>query len=163
MVTCVIFLIGVVSTLQAVVTHYSSLVALRFLLGCSEGLYAGAPYYLSLFYPHDRVGLRQGIFLSGSALANAYSGSLGYAIGKIRGSISPWRYLFIVEGIPSCCACALAWFFLPDSISGARFLSARNKEVAAYFMPFDDNSDAENHIGIQWLKYFKAFSDYKSK
>jgi MFS family permease len=60
----------------------------------------GVPLYLSFFYPRERLGLRTGIFLSGSALANAYGSALAYGISEARGSIATWRILFLIEGMP---------------------------------------------------------------
>jgi MFS family permease len=71
----------------------------RFLLAIPEAMYGpGVPLYLSFFYPRERLGLRTGIFLSGSALANAYGGALAYAISQAKGAIATWRILFLVEG-----------------------------------------------------------------
>lgn len=73
----------------------------RFLLAIPEAMYGpGVPLYLSFFYPRERLGLRTGIFLSGSALANAYGSALAYGISEARGSIATWRILFLIEGMP---------------------------------------------------------------
>ena len=62
-------------------------------------------------YPREKAGFRVGIFLSGSAAANAYGGVLAYGISQARGAIAPWRTLFIVEGIPTCLlAIVTLWF-----------------------------------------------------
>lgn len=90
---------GVVSTVQAATTSWSGMMVCRFLLAIPEAAYApGVPLYLSFFYPRERLGLRTGIFVSGSALANAYGGALAYGISQAKGAIAPWRILFIVEG-----------------------------------------------------------------
>ncbi|QPC62794.1 hypothetical protein HYE67_005025 [Fusarium culmorum] len=118
-----------ISACQAAVTNYPSLVALRVLLGCFEGMFSGVPLYLSFFYPKEKVGFRQGIFLSGSALANAYGCVLGYAILGIRGPVAPWRCLFLIEGLPVWIVAVLVWLYLPDDLISARFLTDREKEV----------------------------------
>jgi MFS family permease len=147
--------------MQAAVTNYAGMVVLRLLLGIVEAMYAGTPYYLSFFYARHKVGFRQGIFLTGSALANAYGGALGYAIGNISGSIAPWKILFIIEGLPSCCAAGLAWWLLPDNIAAASFLSTREKEVAVNMVQRGQTADITNHTGIRWKLYLTAFTDYK--
>lgn len=76
----VVFAWSSLSSLQASVQDFSGLAAIRFFLGVFEAMYAGVPVYLSFFYPRDKIGFRQGIFISGSALANAYGGALGYAV-----------------------------------------------------------------------------------
>ncbi|UNI18038.1 hypothetical protein JDV02_004335 [Purpureocillium takamizusanense] len=125
---------GLVSTLQAVCTTWSGLMISRVFLGIMEACYApGVTLYLSYFYPREKAGFRVGIFLSGSAAANAYGGILAYGISHARGAIAPWRTLFIVEGIPTCLLAIVTWFFLPDGPGSARFLSNREKEIATQF------------------------------
>jgi MFS family permease len=90
---------GTVSTVQAACTSWKGLMVCRFLLAIPEAMYGPAvPLYLSFFYPRERLGLRVGLFLSGSALANAYGGALAYGISQARGVIHAWRILFLVEG-----------------------------------------------------------------
>lgn len=74
-----VFFWGVIATVQAGVTGWGSLMACRFLLAIGEAAFGpGVPLYLSFFYPRDKVGFRQGVFISGAAAANAYGGALAY-------------------------------------------------------------------------------------
>ena len=123
----------------------------------------GVPLYLSYFYPREKLGLRTGIFLSGSALANVYGGVLAYGISQAKGSIGPWRILFIVEGVPTGCLAIVAWYFIPDSPASARFLNAREKEVAIELSLRQPGDRSEEHKGLQWKQVFGALLDYRSK
>ncbi|KAF5977766.1 zinc finger protein transcription factor [Fusarium bulbicola] len=151
-----------ISACQAAVTNYASLVVLRVLLGCFEGMFSGVPLYLSFFYPRDKVGFRQGIFLSGSALANAYGGVLGYAILGIRGSVAPWRCLFLIEGLPVWIVAILAWLYLPDDLLSAKFLTDREKEVAWQCVGRGQTVDSEGAGGVSWAEWRSAFLDWRS-
>ncbi|RGP71255.1 hypothetical protein FLONG3_7205 [Fusarium longipes] len=151
-----------ISACQAAVTNYTSLVVLRVLLGCFEGMFSGVPLYLSFFYPRDKVGFRQGIFLSGSALANAYGGVLGYAILGIRGSVEPWRCLFLIEGLPVWIIAILVWFYLPDNLLSARFLNDREKEVAWHCISRGQIVDSQESGRVSWLEWRSAFFDWRS-
>lgn len=105
--------------------------ALRFLLGAAEaGFGPSIPYLLSFFYLRHEHGFRSGIFLAAAPLANTFAGALAYAITNGHSSIANWRLLFLVEGIPTILAAPLAWFFLPDSPTTAKFLTEEEKEVA---------------------------------
>jgi MFS family permease len=139
------------------------MVVLRLLLGATEAMYAGVPVYLSFFYPRDRVGFRQGIFLSGSALANAYGGALGYAIIQIKSHLEPWRILFLIEGLPTFILAVVAWFCFPDDIESARFLSRREKQVAKHMVSREQTADVVNHTGLRMKDFLAAFKDYKSE
>lgn len=135
--------------------------ASRVCLGVVEAMYGpGAPLYLSFFYPRHKVGLRIGIFLSGAALANAYGGALAYGIAQAKGSIASWKILFIVEGLPTCILAVVAWFFLPDSLTKARFLTPREKEIA---LLMSEKQSSDETSGLQWKQVFKAFLDFASK
>lgn len=125
-------------------------------------MYAGVPVYLSFFYPRDRVGFRQAIFLSGSALANAYGGALGFAITRIKSHVEPWRILFLIEGLPTFVMAVVAWFCFPDDIEGAAFLSPREKQVVKHLVNREQTADVVEHTGLRVKDFMAAFTDYKS-
>ncbi|EWZ50804.1 hypothetical protein FOZG_01181 [Fusarium oxysporum Fo47] len=125
-------------------------------------MFSGVPLYLSFFYPRDKVGFRQGIFLSGSALANAYGGVLGYAILGVRGSVAPWRCLFLIEGLPVWIVAILAWFYLPDDLLSAKFLTDREKEVAWQCVGRGQTVDSQGAGGVSWAEWRSAFLDWRS-
>ena len=139
--------------------------ACRFFLGVAESMFGpGVPLYLSYFYPRDKVGFRHGVFIAGSAMANAYGGALAYGITQIRGSVAPWKILFIIEGAPTCCLAIFAWFFLPDSIHAAKFLTAREKEVATRMVARNQSVDEGGQKqGIRLAEFVEGFKDPKSK
>ncbi|KAI0197009.1 major facilitator superfamily domain-containing protein [Astrocystis sublimbata] len=161
-VAVVVFAFATISTSQAAAQNYAGFVVFRLLLGATEAMYAGVPVYLSFFYPRDRVGLRQGMFLSGSALANAYGGALGYAITRIKSHIEPWRILFLIEGLPTFVLAVVAWFYFPDDIESARFLTDREKAVVKHMVSRDQTADVVNHTGLRVNDFLTAFKDWKS-
>lgn len=85
------------------VNSFPQILATRSLLGIFESVFgSGAPYFLSLFYQRQELGLRVSILLGMSPVANCFASALAYGITHIRGSIEPWRYLFIIgEILPS--------------------------------------------------------------
>lgn len=161
-VTFIVCAFATISASQAAAQNYAGLVALRLLLGATEAMYAGVPVYLSFFYPRDKVGFRQGIFLSGSALANAYGGALGYAITQIKSHIEPWRILFLIEGLPTFIMAAVAWFGFPDDIESAGFLTDREKRVVKQMVSRNQTADVENHTGLRVRDFLAAFQDWRS-
>ncbi|KUJ22189.1 MFS general substrate transporter [Mollisia scopiformis] len=160
-VTFVVLYWGIVSTLQAVCTSWQGLMACRFFLGWAETMFGpGIPLYFSFFYPPEYLGLRFGIFLSGSALANAYGGALAYALSHIHSSVANWKFLFIIEGVPTVLLAVATWFFLPDSPEKARFLNERERLVAEAFAQ-NQPGDFE-HEGLQVSQLMDAFKDYRN-
>ena len=117
--------------------------------------------YFSFFYPREYIGLRFGIFLSGAALANAYGGTLAYGLSHIHSSISNWRFLFIIEGVPTALLAAVCWFFLPDRPEKARFLNAQEREIATAFAR--SQPGAFEKPGFHLHQLMDAVKDYRSK
>jgi hypothetical protein len=76
--------------------HLEGLMVCRFLLAILEAMYGPAVPLLSVFfYPRKRLGLRVGLFLSGSALANAYDGALAYSNSQAQEAASSYVLCFI--------------------------------------------------------------------
>ena len=160
----VVFFWGFVATIQATTSNWGGLMTCRFFLGVAEAMFGpGVPLYLSYFYPRENVGFRHGIFISGAAMANAYGSALAYGISQIRGSVAPWKILFIIEGVPTCLIAIIAWFFLPDSLLATRFLNEREKAVAAHFVARNQKvEEGSEKSGIRFRELFEAFKDPKS-
>lgn len=170
---------GFVATIQAAITSWAGLMACRFFLGNSEAMFApGVPYYLSFFYPRSKVAFRQGVyvvqiyvrrkltksrFISGAAFANAYGGALAYGLSQIKGSIAPWKLLFIIEGIPTCLLAGFAWFFLPDSLAATKFLTEREKQIAAAAVARNQEADPDRVGGFHLKELLLAFKEPKGK
>jgi MFS family permease len=157
----VVFLWGFAATMQAATTTWAGMMVCRFFLGAIEcGFAPGIPLYLSFFYPRHEVGLRIGIFVAGSAAANAYGGLLAYSLSHITSGIAPWRLLFILEGVPTCLLVIVVWYYLPDSPGKCRFLHEEEKEVA--IARAQRQPRAVEFQGLNVRHLFSAFKDYKS-
>lgn len=77
---------GVCTVCEGVVTNYSSLVALRFLLGVFEaGLVPGAIYLIGMYYKRHELQWRLSVFFCAAILAGAVGGLLAFALVKMGG------------------------------------------------------------------------------
>jgi MFS family permease len=154
---------GIIATVQAAASSWGGLMACRALLGIAEAMFGpGVPLYLSYFYPRSRVGFRHGVFISGSALANAYGSTLAYGITQIKGSLGPWRILFLIEGLPTILLAVWTFFYLPDSIMAAKFLNDREKEIAKHMVGRNQIlEEGEEKKGANFKDYLAAFLDPK--
>ena len=163
--TFCVFFWGFVATIQATTTSWNGMMTCRFFLGIAESMFGpGVPLYLSYFYPRERIGFRHGVFIAGSAMANVYGGVLAYGITQIRGSVAPWKILFIIEGAPTCCLAIFAWFFLPDSIMAARFLTQREKDIATHMVARQQVvEEGANKQGLKLGEFVEGLKDPKSK
>ncbi|KAK7887727.1 hypothetical protein LTR67_009630 [Exophiala xenobiotica] len=123
---------GIVSTLTGVVQSYGGLIACRLLLGLMEGgLLPGLTVYLTMFYTKKELALRIGYLFVSSALAGACGGLLAYGIGFMDGVAgqSGWRWVFIIEGIPTTLYGIAIWLLLADSPSTAWYLTHEERQL----------------------------------
>ncbi|KAK3990911.1 putative tartrate transporter [Cladorrhinum sp. PSN332] len=145
------------------VTTFSATAGVRFLLGAFEaGLFPGLVYYITFWYRYDERSVRVALILASATLAGAFGGSIAYGIGQgmngVRG-LSAWRWLFILEGIPSCVSAVLVWFLLPDYPETAYFLKEREKEVAAARLK-GEGSQMEDK-SMTWEDAKKTLTDWR--
>ncbi|KAJ6051470.1 hypothetical protein N7499_010834 [Penicillium canescens] len=151
---------GAAAMCSGAVNTFAQLLATRSLLGVFEAVFGcGAPYFLSLFYQRQELGLRVSLLLGMSPVANCFASALAYGITQIKGSIEPWRYLFIIEGAPTVLFSVVVFFFLPDSPGSASFLNERQQtEAVERLQAFD--TTAKNKV--RWSQVLSGLSDYKN-
>jgi MFS family permease len=88
---------GVISMIQAGATSFGGLMTTRFLIGAFEaGFVPAVALYMTFFYHRREMGLRYGLFISFSPLANCFASALAYGIVHAKTSIAEWQLLFIV-------------------------------------------------------------------
>ncbi|EFW99572.1 major facilitator superfamily transporter [Grosmannia clavigera kw1407] len=113
---------------------YAAVTVVRLLLGVFEaGLFPGLVYYLTFWYSAQERSLRVAIILASATLAGAFGGAIAYGVGhmnQVRG-MSAWRWLFLLEGLPSLLSGIFVWFFLPDCPETAAWLSPDEKALAS--------------------------------
>ena len=151
----VVFIWGLLATVQAGVHNWSGMMAVRSFLGASEAAYApGIIYLLSFFYLRHEVGYRIGLFASAAPLASTFSGALAYGITSGHPSLASWRLLFLVEGLPTLLMVPLAYFFIPDSPDKARFLNSEEKAIVRSRAMRQTGTEASSRVGGLSLKEF---------
>jgi MFS family permease len=123
---------GILATLTGLVNSYGSLIACRLLLGAVEaGLFPGLTVYLTFFYTKRELALRVGYLFVSAAVAGALGGLLAYGIGHMDGvrGMSGWRWIMIIEGIPSFLIGIVTYFALPNDADTAYFLDDDEKAL----------------------------------
>lgn len=96
------FLFGLISICQGLVTTYGGLLTTRFFLGLAEtGMFPGCFYLIGMWYRRDQAQKRFSFFFSSATLAGAFGGLLAAAIGKMNNlrGYRGWRWIFILEGV----------------------------------------------------------------
>ncbi|KFH48265.1 putative transporter -like protein [Hapsidospora chrysogenum ATCC 11550] len=123
---------GLIATLTGLVESYGGLIAVRLLLGAVEaGLFPGLNVYLTFFYSKHELALRVGYLFVSAAVAGALGGLLAYGIGHMDGvrGMSGWRWIMIIEGIPSVLLGVLTYFALPNDAQSAYFLTREERAL----------------------------------
>ncbi|KAG9250115.1 major facilitator superfamily domain-containing protein [Emericellopsis atlantica] len=126
---------GTVTMCLGAAQGFASVTALRALLGVFEaGLFPGLVYYLTFWYRPEERSVRVAMILASATLAGAFGGAIAYGVGYMNGihGLPAWRWLFILEGIPSVISAFLVWFGLPDYPETASWLTAEEKDLAAH-------------------------------
>ncbi|TPX35065.1 hypothetical protein SmJEL517_g02379 [Synchytrium microbalum] len=132
---------GFFATMMAATTSFASVIAVRVLLGAAEaGLFPGLLFYCSFWYRRRELASRMALFYSGATLAGAFGSVIAYLITLMDGvgGLSAWRWIFILEGLPTIVVGVATWFLLPDFPHTAKFLTKREKAVLVARLKLDD-------------------------
>lgn len=122
---------GIIAGLTASVQNVTDLYVARFLLGAAEaGFFPGIILYLTFWFRERDQARAVALFMT----ALAFSGLIG---GPVSGlilahmhvaGIAPWRWLYIIEGIPAVALGIYTLKVLPDRPKDAAWLTAEEKE-----------------------------------
>ena len=122
---------GLVSALTAFIWSEASFVTLRLLLGVMEAGFApGVILYLTYWIPAAQRARVLASFLIAVPLASAIGSPIsGFILASLNGvgGISGWRWLFLMEALPSIILGIVCFFYLPDGPQSAKWLTSGEK------------------------------------
>lgn len=154
---------GIIATLTGLVESYGALIACRLLLGIVEaGLFPGLSVYLTFFYTKHELALRIGYLFVSAAIAGALGGLLAYGIGHMDGvcGMRGWRWILIIEGMPSVVLGLVTLFALPNDGTSAYFLTEEEKLLMEERHKRDyGNTASSREFSRQDM--VRAFADWK--
>lgn len=155
---------GMVATFSAFVQNLAGLIACRLLLGLFEaGLFPGVLIYLTIFYPKKNIGIRTAFFYSMAAVSGACGGLIAYGIGNIDGAGGwrGWRWIVLVNGIPTILTAFVLPFILPNSIETAKFLTLEQRTFMAKLRE-QEVGHTKNSQKLHWDDVKAGLLDWKS-
>lgn len=132
---------GVTSVAMMFVKSTGMFYALRFLLGAFEaGFYPGVILYLNQWFPTKRRTRNFSIFHSAaicSTIAVGVSG--GFVLEHMSGfwGVAGWRWLFLVQAIPTILLAGISYAILPNGPGTARWLSEEQRRLIAMDLDHD--------------------------
>jgi len=105
--------------------------ALRFLLGIAEaGFFPGIILYLTYWFPAAKRARTVALFMTAVAAANVIGAPVSGAIMQYANGLAGWdgwRWLFVLEAIPSMLAGIAIWILLPDRPAQATWLTPEQR------------------------------------
>jgi D-galactonate transporter len=125
---------------------------LRFLLGVAEAGFApGVILYLTYWYPSARRAKALSLFFMAIPLAGMIGGPLsGWIMHSLQGAMSMagWKWLFVLEAVPSLVLGVAILLYLDDSIVKAKWLTDTEKALLARNVA-SDNEHKTAHLSIK--------------
>ena len=118
--------------------------ALRFLLGVAEaGFFPGIILYLTYWFPAAKRARTVALFMTAVAAANVIGAPVSGAIMQYAdgmGGWSGWRWLFVLEAIPSMIAGIGIWCLLPDRPAQASWLTLEQRHAITAQLAQEDTA-----------------------
>lgn len=122
--------------------------ALRFLLGVAEaGFFPGIILYLTYWFPDHRRTKMVALFMTAIAISNLVGSPLSGGIMQYMdgaAGLSGWRWLFLLEGLPSVLIGGLVLIYLPNGPGDAKWLSDEEKAAIISAVENDKAQKSQN-------------------
>lgn len=141
---------GLTASLTAFIQNVWQLYALRLVLGAFEaGTFPGINYYTSLFIPENHQAHFLAFVNAGVYAGLGVLGPISAGLLSMHGvlSISGWRWLLFLEGLPACVLGIALACYLPRNPSVAKFLTQDDRAV----LEAELKHDAEDDIMGFWI------------
>jgi MFS family permease len=122
---------GIVAALFTWVPNTEGLYILRFALGVAEaGFFPGAILFLSLWVPSKHRSKILALFYLAQPLTTVIGAPLAGALMLQHGvfGLEGWRFMYLGVSIPAIIIGVVAWFYLSDRPSEAKWLTVAEKE-----------------------------------
>lgn len=132
-ITRIMILWGIVSACTMLVSSGWLFCVVRFLLGVAEaGFFPGIVLYLTYWYPSELRAATTACFMASIPLSGLIGGPLsGWAMHSLNGwrGLAGWRWMFLVEALPSIAVGVIVFFVMKDKIEDASWLNPQEKAL----------------------------------
>ncbi|MBP0595014.1 MFS transporter [Paraburkholderia sp. LEh10] len=137
---------GMTSVAMMFVKSVGMFYVLRFLLGAFEaGFYPGVILYMNAWFPAKRRTRNFSIFHSAaicSTVAVGLSGGVVLQHMSGLGGVAGWRWMFLIQAVPTVVMGVLALAVLPDGPGAARWLTAQQRRLVQHDLDADGERTA---------------------
>ena len=122
---------GIISAAMALVHGSVSFLVTRFLLGAAEaGYFPGIVFYLTYWFPARHRAVVLARFMFAQPIALMIGAAVSGLVLKMNGvlGIAGWKWLFVLEGLPSVLLGVITFFYLTDKPMQATWLEPDERE-----------------------------------
>ena len=113
----IVISVGLVYSCYIALESSGALIAVRFISGVvGAGTWPGMSYYISLWYPNERLTRRIGYYFTAAQISAAAAGLLSAAFQKMDGvrGYTGWQWMYLVYGCVTITVGILLLWWLPD-------------------------------------------------
>lgn len=147
---------GIISCLMATMHGEKSFYVLRFLLGVAEGGFIPAiNFYIASWIPPRFRSRINAIFIMAIPLASIFGGPLAGALLRIEFGMPGWRWLFLLEGLPTVFVGLLVLRYLPATPNDAGWLNERQRAALQAVMRSEAGERPADKAS--WAEGFRVF------
>jgi MFS transporter, ACS family, 4-hydroxyphenylacetate permease len=125
---------GLASAATMFAISAGSLYSIRAVVGVAEGGFLpGVLLYLTLWFPQAHRARTNALFMIAQPLTIALGAPISGLILDRHSALgmAAWRWLFLIEGLPSAVLGIVAYFYLTDKPQDAKWLSVDEKDALA--------------------------------
>ncbi|EXJ74667.1 uncharacterized protein A1O5_01360 [Cladophialophora psammophila CBS 110553] len=143
---------GICLMCTAACHNWQSLYAQRFFLGFLEsGISPMFMLVVGQFYKKNEQALRMGAWYCCTGYVSIVSPLINYGLGHIHGSLSPWRYMYLVAGALTIIWSVVILFFMPPDPIRARGFNERERYIAVARLRINNAGVRNTHFKKEQL------------
>ena len=175
--SCLVIVWGICLALTTVCSTYHGIYAQRFFLGFLESgispmfMLIVVSFHQSLtsvcllsfsqgsWYKKPEQAFRMGIWYSLTGFSGTVSPLINYALGHIKGALSPWKYMYIFAGCITILWGVAIYFALPPDPVRARGFSERQRYIAVARLRSNNSGVRNTHFKKEQV--WEVFVDVK--
>ncbi|MDH6147551.1 MULTISPECIES: MFS transporter [Paraburkholderia] len=149
---------GLLSCAMAFVSNATTFYLLRFFLGVAEaGFTPGVLYYVSLWFTRRSLSSANGVWSAASPLAGVLVGPVsGLLLSVHMLGIEGWRWMFVVEGVPTVVFGCFLYWMLPRGVEHASWLPDASRQFLMAELAHE-RSTTSRPQETQFLRSLKSF------
>lgn len=155
----IVITVGVVYSCYHVLTNNKGVMAIRFISGVvGAGTWPGLSYYVSLWYPNDRLTRRIGYYFTAAQISAAVAGLVSAGFQKMDGvrGYTGWQWMYLVYGVITISLGISLLWWLPDRPFKPEASKDENtfmKLYHKYFTPPHPLNDRERELHRQDIEH----------